>query len=480
MVKPDIHVFEYNYRNFMFDINTCETMEITPIAFTILKKCGTLNEEEIIHEMVPEYHIDAVKEVLREIRVLMDNGYLTPYKPSAHRRILPADTERSRPLEMVMVISQKCNMGCKYCFAGQGEYGQQGMMTEKIALKAIDYLVCRSERMNQRLQVNFFGGEPLLNFSVMRKTSEYIEKINREKGMRITMQISTNGTILNDEILECLKRHDISVVVSIDGPRGIHNKWRKFRNGKGTYDTVVKNVKRMNEYLNKRVAARATLTKDSPPIAEISSHFMELGFENMVYSMLYEYPTCNGGDYIPYKGIGMTEQEVKNFYNNAHSTVEEIVKNTEESEISCLDKSIIMKGINLTDGQGPRRYYCCAGFDEIAVGIEGDIYPCQRFLDLPAYKLGNVLTGLDEESFASFYNSFDENRQACTKCWARNLCGRGCFRDASSDGCTFSEPDEKDCELKLKIFERRLFIQSEIKKHLPDLLKKNVDPRRIK
>lgn len=480
MCRPDIHCFVQNGKYFVLDINTCETMEINPVTYQVLQLYGTKNEEDIINLLSSGYSEADVKEVLTEIEYMKEDGYFAPYKEAKHRGITPSDTQVSHPLEMVLLVSQQCNMGCKYCFAGKGEYGHKGKMTEETAIKAVDYLMERSEETKKRMHINFFGGEPLLNFPVIKKTAEYLEEIYQKKGIRVTMGITTNGTIMNNQILDCLRRHNITVVVSIDGPKDVHDKWRKFRNGKGTYDAIVKNVRRMNESLPKKAIARVTVTKQSPPIEEISKHIKDIGFANMVYSKMYEYSTCNNDDYNVYKDINLTENELKDFYNSTCKTIETIINKKKTETLSPIENEIVMRDMHYTNGRGPRRFNCSACVSLIAVGIEGELYPCQRFIDMPAFKMGDVWNGLDGERFAAFFNDFESNRMTCTKCWGRNLCGRDCFRDAVRNDCCFGEPDKISCEIKLKGYERQLYLQSEVKKIMPDLIKNYIDPRSIK
>jgi radical SAM additional 4Fe4S-binding domain len=480
MIKPDIHCFEYKGKYFVLDINTCETMEINPATFHVLESYGVKNEDEIIKGLTYDYPEDALRDVFSEIAVLKDEGYFAPYKEVQYKPATDSWMQSSHPLEMVLLVSQECNMGCEYCFAGKGEYGQKGKMAEETAIRAVDYLLEKSEDMKQRLHINFFGGEPLLNFPVVKKTADYIGEISRKKGIHISMGITTNGTILNDEILECLKKHYITVLISLDGPKEIHNKWRKFRNGKGTYDTVVKNAQQMKEYLPKGLTARVTLTKESPPIAEISKHIKELGFINMIYSVMYDRPTCNGSDYRAYKDISMSERELKDFYVTTQNTLESIINKTNIGTLSDIDTDMVMRNMRHTDGCSPRRYFCHAGFSEIAVGIDGEIYPCQRFVDMPAFKLGDIWTGLDGEQFSGFYNGFEMHRKTCSKCWGRYICGRDCFRDAVKDDCYFHEPDGRACAIKLQGIERQIYLQSEIHERMPQLLESYLDPRRIK
>jgi radical SAM additional 4Fe4S-binding domain len=476
MTRPDIHLFQYNDKKFMFDINTCETFEITPITYQVLQDYGLKKEEDIIKEMASDYQAEAVIDVFKEISIMIEKGYLSPYRVDCFEGVLPSHIEYSHPLEMVLLVSQQCNLNCKYCFAGKGEYGQRSMMKVETAIRAVDYLLERSEEMKKRMLINFFGGEPFLNFSVVQKTAEYISEINRKKGTRIHMGITTNGTILNNEILDCLKKHNITVVVSIDGPREIHDKWRKFHNGKGTYDTVVKNVRRMNEYIPKGVVARATISKASPPLTEISKHIKDLGFVDLQYEIVNSLPSCNSSDSNAYKDITISGYELENFYDTTNKTIETIIKGTNSVELTSIDKDIVLKNMFFTDGRGKGQYNCSAIISEIAVGTEGDIYPCQRFVNKSAFKLGDVWKGLDGERFTNFINDFNNNRLSCKKCWGRNICGRGCFHEAVKDG-SFDEPDERACAIKLKLYERRLYIQLEIREHMPELIEKHVDPR---
>jgi radical SAM additional 4Fe4S-binding domain len=412
---PYIHTFLFNGKYFLIDFNKSVFSKIDEVTYKALQHDETANRN------------------------------------STFVSVSPAASHTAHPHEIVMLVDQECNLACDYCYAGKGEYGNKGKMTEETARRAIDYILEKPEKAI-RYHIGFFGGEPLLNFSVMKMAAEYADSICSRKGISISFGLTTNGTILNDEILEFLKKYHVSVKVSMDGPKEIHDRYRKFANGSGSFDTIVSNLQEMIATLPEGISALVTLTEQSPRFDEIESYLKEVGFCNVISNHVSEYPTCKGSYHRkgvkPIVPANSLEDELKTFLER-HSR-DRIV-----STYKDMQKSIqrILKTV--------RYYNCSVGSHMIAIGINGDIYPCQRFVGMTAFKIGNVHDGLVETQYAKFFNDFEATREACDLCWARTICGRGCFRDAVKDA-RFCEPDEQMCNQRRNSIEKMFYLYSEI------------------
>lgn len=456
----NIHTFKINDKYLMFSIDNCYITEISPAAYDVLQLAGGKNDKEIIKELSSIYPIAVIEEVLGEIKIVEKELSLCCQSPI--RQLLPSDLKNVYPKQLILAVSQECNLSCKYCIVNQGEYGQKGKMSEETARRAIDYMLEKSQG-DKNFIVNFFGGEPLVNFPVVKNTAEYITGICHENNVNISMGITTNGTILNEEILECLKKNNISVIISFDGQKEIQDRWRKFRNGKGTHDVIIKNVKKMMECLPGSLTARVTLTKYSPPYQEIGVYLEELGFKDILFGKVSEFPTCNSGDGLSYEELALTEQMISNaseeYFNSSltgTSDIGEILKYN-------FQKSMHQRQIGYIKEGRPRRFNCAAGIKTLGVDINGDLYPCQYFIGMPVFKIGDIWGGFDTDKIADFYNSFESNRQKCKKCWAKTICGKGCFFKAVKDSCEFMEPDDNLCNIVRKHAEKVLYLYSQNK-----------------
>jgi uncharacterized protein len=311
-------------------------------------------------------------------------------------------------------------------------------MSEETAFRAVDYMLKQSP-LQKKFLVYFFGGEPLMNFPLIEKVIEYCEEVCKFKNIEIKYGMATNGTILNDRILECIKKHHIKVTVSIDGPKEIHDKYRKFRNDKGTFEVITENVKQISRYIP--VFARVTLTKHSPPILEIGRALKEIGIKHMYFATVSDNSSCGNCSDQNINNMGMPINQLLDLEEEIKKISECIIDNErKEKKYSILEKCLYQRMALLKQER-----YCGCGGRIIAVSANGDIFPCHRFVDMKAFKLGDIWNGLNGECYAKFFNEHDKSKEKCKKCWAVGLCGGGCAHEAVVDGCRFGESDENNC-----------------------------------
>lgn len=435
MERPNIHLFQYNGFNYLFDINTCVPLEINQIAYRILQLYGTMEKEEILKELTPDYMEDEVLSVFKDIELLKGKGLLSSSQYS-FRSVSASEASETKIMRLILMVIQDCNLGCTYCYGNQGTYGHEGKMSEETAYRAIDYMLEQSPKQKQ-FTVVFFGGEPLMNFPLIEKVLDYCDEICKTNGIKINYSMTTNGTIFNENILECIKKHNITVTVSIDGPEEIHDRYRKFQNGKGTFKVISENVKKMSQHFP--VSARVTVTKYSPSITEIDKALEEMGIKNMYFCTITESPACGSGKCQNFDDMGMTVSELLDLEAEFDKIGEELICSKEEP--TSIHSSMLQR--NRVFFKRDRN--CGCGGNILAVAANGGLFPCQRFVDMEAFKLGNIWDGLNGESYANFFNEFDKSREKCRQCWAVNTCGGGCAYDAVVDGYRFGEPNESKC-----------------------------------
>ncbi|WP_273326184.1 PapB family radical SAM/SPASM ranthipeptide maturase [Vallitalea guaymasensis] len=312
------------------------------------------------------------------------------------------------PNQLILMVSQECNLRCSYCYGGDGEYNLRGKMKYEVAKKAVDYFVSHSKK--DKLNICFFGGEPLLNFDLIKKIVAYTKELENELNREFTFSMTTNGTVINKEIERFIIEHDFSVTISIDGDSTAHNSNRFYGNKKGCYDDVIKNTAGLREM--DKLSARATLTSNNTNVFNILDHLIDLGFNKVTWS-----PAMN---MMTKKDMG----ELIDSQKKVISKVGELINagNVEEakkySQIIKLFKKIHKDGIRLKA--------CGTGTNMIAVGIEGDIYPCHRFVGISPIKIGNIFNDTPCSN-PQFYKSIDvREMEECHNCISRNICLGGC------------------------------------------------------
>lgn len=313
-------------------------------------------------------------------------------------------------------ISQICNMGCTYCFANQGLYDDVGLMSLEMAKKSVDLF--NEISVSNSLTIKFFGGEPLLNFKIMKDLVEYSARALEDR--HLDFEISTNGTIINEEILNFFKDNPIRIQVSVDGDKNYHDIYRRFRDGKPSYETIIKNLKIMKDFgLNPEI--RATLCHKNTDIKVFLKYFTnELGIKSKISPVMSEDVNVMLGvedfaeiyrNYLDlYREVRVTKKYKAIFYNSILSAM----------ILHCFDA-------NSSSRPKPRPYFCGAGIRMISVDMSGNIYPCHGFIGQDEFRMGNVYDSLDILKLKKFLKRINlAHKEGCLNCFARNFCGGGC------------------------------------------------------
>lgn len=438
MTNMNIHLFQHNGHTFLFDTNTCTPLEINSAAYSVLQMYKTMTKEEILSNLSSEYDINELLGVFEEIEFLKEQGLLSS-SPIEFQPVSPSEVSKVKIKQLMLMVAQDCNLGCTYCFGNQGTYGHKGKMSEEIAYRAIDFVLEQSPNLREFI-VCFFGGEPLINFPVIEKVVDYCEQVSKSKNVKIYFHMTTNGTILDDRILECIKKHNIVVLVSIDGSEEIHDKYRKFRNGKGTFKVIAENVKRMSQHFP--VHARVTITKYSESLTHLCKILSEMGIKDIYFSPVTKEPSCNSCKDQNFEDMGLTDSQLLALETEFNKIAKEFTEKCNSEEASY----ILHNMLKLKMFFSKIKRNCGCGGELLAIAADGTLYPCHRFVDLHAFKLGNIWDGLNGESYANFFNEFDRAREKkCKECWAVNTCAGGCANEAVVDGCRFGEPNESRC-----------------------------------
>ncbi len=332
------------------------------------------------------------------------------------------------PLQRVVLnVTNQCNLACTYCYEYSGDRiaqqeGKPKYMTADIAESAVEMLIKESAG-REGLHVTFFGGETLLNFPVMRTTVEYATRRVTELGKRIEFSLTTNATLLTEEIVEFLSEHRIGVTVSIDGDRELNDKMRVFHDGRGSYNVIAPKIKNLlKKHRTNSIGARVTLTSQVSDVKKIYQHLTtELGFDSVGFS-----PATASPDRLYAIGSQKMDNILDSFAELAWEYRDYAVQGRQHGFTNVSDT---LKELNTGVSKA---YPCGAGVGLLGVGTAGDVSLCHRFVDSPVGKMGHVKNGgVDHGARQEFLNTHHIGaRYDCHTCWARPVCSGGCFHEA--------------------------------------------------
>lgn len=342
--------------------------------------------------------------------------------------------------KITLMVSQSCNLKCAYCYGHDGKFGSStgGFMSEEIGENAMRFAVDRARKNGMKfIFVTFFGGEPLLNFSLMKHIVEFNN--NSFPDISFSYSTTTNLTLITQSIAEFIREHNISILVSLDGFKEVHDKNRVFKNGRGSYDAVMRGINILKK--NKlSFSVRSTLPHEYYRSYEhIINHFEELGAQNIYISRLCNY----NDDVVDVFDANMEElAEEFSILNEFHDrTHERILKGEKPSHVPY---TTMFERIHEAD----KSLISCGVFKgSTTVSINGDLYPCHRFVGMTGFCFGNIKDGVNINILNKLVKTMDETTRKCWKCWARYLCKRGCARDIAKNGGKFVDYTNEYCNL---------------------------------
>ena len=383
----------------------------------------------------------AEKEALEEITELIAEGSLL----SKDDGQLPKNINHNIK-SICLNVAHICNLACPYCFASGGNYkGAEALMTLEVGKKAIDFLLDKSQG-RPIVEVDFFGGEPLLNFKLIKQLVTYGNEEGRKKGKVIKWSMTTNGVLLDEEAAKFLVENDIGTVLSIDGREDIHDYNRYFKNGKGSFKVVMDNYLDFKEYTEDYVA-RGTYTSRNLDFYKDVKFLKESGFSHISMEPVI-------GEKITLADLAT----IKDSYKKLAEMYLQWLK--EGNPLDFFHFNINLKG-------GPCIYKritaCGAGFEYLAVTPTGDIYPCHQLIENQDYLMGNIMTETFNDNIAEeFLHTNIYTKDKCKNCWARFYCSGGCHSNNLKYGQGLNEPDDLSCELQKIRLEAALLVQGKI------------------
>lgn len=465
-IGKNVHAYRQGDINVAYDINSGSLHVFDDLTFAILQiveklqlEGKILKEQEILSTLQSEGRNcseQELREVFDEFAELQEEGIL--FSPEAEERN-PVYPERPIIKAICLHVAHDCNLRCKYCFAGTGAFGgDRGLMDLETGKKGIDF-VLEASGHRKHCEVDFFGGEPLLNFQVVKELVYYGRQAAAERGKTIKFTLTTNTVLLTEEVQNFLEQEDISVVLSIDGRPEVHDHMRPYANGKGSYDQV---VPRLQQFAAKRPEsspyavgtyyyARGTYTHFNLDFDKDVDHLLELGVKQISLEPVVAKPV------EPYAFQEGDLPEILKSYDRLGEDL--LARKMKGEEFSFFHFNVALE-------QGPclpkRISGCGAGHEYVAISPEGDLYPCHQFVGQEEFKMGSLWDeqpGLNPQLVQAFRNAHIYKKASCRDCWARFSCSGGCHAANHAFSGKLDEVYTLGCEFQRKRLEVALYLK---------------------
>ncbi len=449
-LKPMIHKFKMKETYFCLDVNSGIVHVIDELTDKVLDIYDGSNREEIFRIFKDRESPEELQELLDDLDSLIEQEML--FAPMSEDFKVVAE-EKPIVKALCLNIAHDCNLACKYCFASQGDYGgvKRELMSFDVAKRAVDFLIQMSGP-RQHCEIDFFGGEPLMNWNVVKQTVEYVESIQEAHNKIFKLTLTTNGMLLTQDKIDYLNEHNLSLVLSLDGRETVHNSMRPSAGGTDTYQTVAKNlVNAVQQREGREYYVRGTYTHKNLDFTKDVMAMSDLGFVHL--SM--EPVVGKEGDYV------LREEDIPRLKEEYERLADIYLQRQKEGK----GDEFNFFHFNMDLYRGPcmskRLRGCGAGHEYMAVVPNGDIYPCHQFVGKDGYILGNVFEGLKNFDIPhTFRNTHVMTKPICAACWAKFFCSGGCHANNETFAGTIAEPYELSCELQKKRIECALMIQA--------------------
>lgn len=450
-----IHQYKNNGYNIVMDVNSGSVHVVDDIVYDIIALYEENDADSIKKKLSGVYSENDIEEALEEIEELKEAGQL--FTEDTYKDFVIDFKNRKTVVKaMCLHIAHDCNLACKYCFAEEGEYhGRRALMSLEVGKKALDFLIENSGN-RRNLEVDFFGGEPLMNWDVVKELVRYGRSKEKEYDKNFRFTLTTNGVLLDDEVMEFVNKEMSNVVMSLDGRKEINDKMRPFRNGKGSYDLIVPKFQKLAESRNQtNYYIRGTFTRNNLDFSNDVIEYADLGFKQMSIEPVVADPD------EPY---ALREEDIPKILEEYDKLAVEYIKRYKENRgFNFFHFMIDLK-------QGPcvlkRMAGCGSGTEYLAVTPWGDLYPCHQFVGQEEFLLGNVFDGItntdvrDEFKLCNVYA-----KDKCKECFAKFYCSGGCAANSYKFHGKITDAYDIGCEMERKRVECAIMIKAALAEH---------------
>ena len=417
-----IHQFLANGQTITIDVFSGAVHVTDAISAEAIRLRESLNQEEVKHHILKKYvghegvSEETVDELLAQIEELKNAGQLYTKDPLAEQAqsiVKPGGVIKA----LCLHVAHTCNLCCSYCFASQGKFhGDRALMPFHVGKRALDFLI-ENCGMRKHLEVDFFGGEPLMNWELVKQLVAYGRELEKETGKVFRFTLTTNGMLINDEVIDFCNREMHNVVLSLDGRREVHDRFRVDAKGRGSYDVVVPKFKRfMEKRGDKNYYMRGTFTRFNLDFVNDILHMADLGFTELSMEPVVTDPNSPSA---------IREEDLPIVFEQYEKLAAEMLKRSKEG------RPLTFYHYILDLEHGPclhkRIMGCGSGTEYMAVTPWGDLYPCHQFVGDAQYRLGDIWKGIENKTLQEeFRHCTIYSHEECKDCWAKLYCSGGC------------------------------------------------------
>lgn len=455
-----IHQYKNNGYNIVMDVNSGSVHVVDDIVYDMIplveplvmegiKDLDTIKMAVLGCTELP-FSQEEIEEAVEEVMELEKRGQL--FTSDIYENYVFDFKNRETVVKALCLhIAHDCNLACRYCFAEEGEYhGRRALMSFEVGKKALDFLVANSgNRVN--LEVDFFGGEPLMNWQVVKDLVAYGRSLEEPHHKKFRFTLTTNGVLLDDEILEFANKEMSNIVLSIDGRKEVHDKMRPFRGGQGSYDMIVPKFQKVAESRDQmNYYVRGTFTHHNPDFSEDVLHLADLGFKQISVEPVVAKPE---------EDYAFKKEDIPKLMEEYDKLAKEIIKRRKEGNgFNFFHFMIDLEG-------GPcvakRLSGCGSGTEYLAVTPWGDFYPCHQFVGQEEFLLGNVDEGIVKQDICNEFKSCNVYaKEKCKNCFAKFYCSGGCAANSYNFTGKINDVYEVGCELQKKRVECAIMIKA--------------------
>lgn len=450
-----IHQYKMNGCNIVIDVYSGAIHVVDEVAYDVIAMYENTPPEEIVAQLTEKYRDESLTEqeiraCIAEVEALKASGQL--YSEDIYADKAGVLKKKSNVVKALCLhVAHTCNLNCNYCFASQGKYqGDRALMSFEVGKQALDFLIANSgSRTN--LEVDFFGGEPLMNWDVVKQLVAYARTQEEPHHKKFRFTLTTNGVLIDDDVIDFANREMHNVVLSLDGRKEVHDRLRKNYEGKGSYDTIVPKFQKLVESRGgKGYYIRGTFTHNNVDFTNDLFHMADLGFTEL--SM--EPVVCAPGE--PY---ALTEEDLPKLFEQYELLAKEMIRRKKEG------RGFTFYHYMIDLSHGPCIYKrisgCGSGTEYMAVTPWGDLYPCHQFVGDEAYRMGNVWDGVTNTALREKFRECNAySRTECADCWAKLYCSGGCAANAYHASGDISGVYEYGCRLFRKRMECAIMIKA--------------------
>ena len=447
-----IHKFKNNGYNIVLDVNSGSVHVVDDIAYDAIslyeENPDTVKSE--IMKLYKELNENDADELIQDIESLEESGEL--FSEDIYEDYIDEIADRQTVVKALCLhIAHDCNLSCRYCFAGKGEYnGESALMSLDVGKRALDFLVENSGN-RRNLEVDFFGGEPLMNFEVVKDIVAYGRSLEEKYNKKFRFTLTTNGVLLNDDVIEFAGREMSNLVLSIDGRKELHDYMRPFRSGAGRYELILPKFKKAADARHQTdYYARGTFTHFNTDFDKDVLHLADLGFKQISVEPVVAKPT---------EDYAIKDEDIAAICEAYDRLAAEMLKREKEGN----GFNFFHFMIDLTGGPcvAKRLSGCGSGTEYLAVTPWGDLYPCHQFVGNEDFLLGNIYDGIKRTDICSSFKKCNVySKPKCKDCFAKFFCSGGCAANAYNFEGDINESYETGCILERKRVECALMLQA--------------------